>query len=147
PRNDPLLQGFAADIRSRIFMGDPVVQWIAPFDGVVTVSGVATKLRAGGVDGVTVEIYHQDTLLASRSFAPGDTTSVVFPAETPVEVAAGEAIYVRVKTGDDDGIAPDGTQFDAIDERLTVAYASACTAVLGCGDVLDPAIMKEPGGG
>jgi RHS repeat-associated protein len=145
PRNDPLLQGFAADIRSRTFMGDPVVQWIAPFDGVVTVSGIAHKLRAGGADGVTVEVYHQDSLLASHGFAPGDTGSVVFPAETPVPVAAGEAIYVRVKTGDDDGIAPDGSLLDLVDERLTIAYASACTAV-GCGEVLDPGVMKEPTG-
>jgi RHS repeat-associated protein len=138
PRADLTLQLAEADIKSRFPMGDPVVQWVAPWDGTITVTGTAHKVNAGGVDGVTVEAYAGDTLLDRTPIAPDDTDTIVFPAPSTFDVTAGQAIYLRVATGNDDGIGSDGTPHDLVDARLDIRYARACTE-LGCTDVSDAA--------
>jgi RHS repeat-associated protein len=145
PHDDPLLQSFEHDLHDRLPLADPVVQWVAPFSGTIVVSGTAQKTTAGGSDGVLVEAYHQDTLLDSVAVAPDNTAVIAFPAPTTLDVVAGEAIYLRVATGGDDGIAPDGTLHDLVDARLHVVYTHACTA-LGCADVPDPTAAREPTG-
>jgi RHS repeat-associated protein len=143
PRNDPMLADLAADIKARTFTGDPVVRWVAPFSGMVAVSGTVQKARAGGQDGVGVEVYHQDDLLDGMTIGPSITTAFTFPAPQSIEVQAGEAIYLRLRTGEDDAVEPDGTLVDAVDARLDVVYTYACTP-LGCADVPAPDAVRDP---
>ena len=145
PRNDTLLQGFEGDIKGRLTMADPVVRWVAPFDGTVHVSGSAIKVHAGGTDGVSIEAYHQDDLLDGETLAPGATDLITFPAATTLDVTAGDSIYLRLRTGSDDGIQPDSTLADQVDANFTVEYSRACTAV-GCTDVIDPFAAHDPSG-
>ncbi|MDB4955202.1 MAG: repeat protein, partial [Myxococcales bacterium] len=144
PKTDPLLLGFAKDIKARGLVADPVVQWVAPFEGTVTISGTAQKRVPGG-DGVAVELYQGDTLISAIPIAPDDTTSVTFAAPASVHVSPGDAIYMRAVAGADDGVDLDGTLHDALDTRLDVQYVSACTD-LGCGDVVDPVAARQPTG-
>ena len=143
PRSDALLQKLEHDIKARLSLGDPVVQWVAPFSGTIAITGSAQKLHPGGSDGVTIEAYHQDTLIQGQSIAPGETDAFTFPTETTRAVVAGEAIYLRVKTGADDAIAPNGTEQDLIDARLQIRYTHACTDA-GCGDIADPLAARDP---
>ncbi|HWO21309.1 MAG TPA: SpvB/TcaC N-terminal domain-containing protein, partial [Kofleriaceae bacterium] len=143
PRKDPMLAALAADIAARTFTGDPVVRWVAPFTGTITLSGTVQKARAGGEDGVGVEVYHQDELVDGMTIAPGVTTPLPFPSLQSIQVTAGEAIYLRVRTNEDDAVAPDGTLVDAVAARLEIAYSYVCTP-LGCDDVADPDAARDP---
>jgi RHS repeat-associated protein len=146
PHADPLLNEIGDAVVARLFVGDPVVQWIAPFEGRVTVTGAAHKASAGGTDGVAIELYHQDALLDANTVGPDDVATFGFPsAPITLDVNAGEAIYVRVKTGNDEAIDKDGTLHDLVDARLTVRYEHACTDA-GCAAVPDPLGPKEPMG-
>ncbi len=126
PTIDPLLDQFSSEMAERMILGDPVVQWVAPYSGTVNVAAYAQRRRAGGVDGVTLELYKQDALLAGQAIAPS-YTSWVSLTQNAVAVTAGEAFYVRIKTGDD-GITKDGTLNDETNVDLIVDYTSACVA-------------------
>lgn len=129
PFDDPVLEQAASDVAARTFVVDPVLQWTAPFDGDVEVSGTATKAGAGGVDGVSVELYHQDDFLEGLSIAASDTTAHAFPAATrTVHVVAGEALYLRVKTNSDEAIGPNTKLDDLVDADLLVNYTTVCRA-------------------
>jgi RHS repeat-associated protein len=143
PRQDPMLADLAADIEARTFTGDPVVRWIAPLTGTITVSGTVQKAHAGGEDGVGVEVYHQDALIDGVTVAPAVTTVLTFPLPRSIHVVAGDALFLRVRTNEDDAVAPDGTLVDAVDARLDIAYTYACTP-LGCDDIADPDAARDP---
>ena len=61
-----------------------------------------------------------------------------------IDVTAGDELYVRLKTGPDPGIAPDGALLDAVDSRLLVTYDQICH--LTCEPVVDPFRAREPTG-
>jgi hypothetical protein len=143
PHSDPLLNQLGSDIAQRTFTGDPVVQWTAPFDGTIIVEGLIEKAGSGGSDGVIVETFHDDDLIQGISLAPDDTTPTAL-TPTTLSVNAGETIYLRVRTGADPAIAPDGTLLDLVHPDLQVQYLSACTQN-GCGDT-DPNLALEPTG-
>ncbi|HWO22671.1 MAG TPA: toxin TcdB middle/N-terminal domain-containing protein [Kofleriaceae bacterium] len=143
PRKDPMLAALAADIAARTFTGDPVVRWVAPFTGTITVRGTVQKAHAGGADGVGVEVYHQDALVEGVTIAPAATAMFTFPSPRSIHVVAGDALYLRVQTNEDDAVAPDGTLVDAVDARLEIAYSRACTP-LGCDDIADPDAARDP---
>lgn len=152
PTKDPILQGISFDIKQRLVNGDPVVQWTAPFDGTIELTGTVRKPLAGGADGVTIELYRPDSdpsdpdeRIASLHLEPDDTSEHVFPAATTVDVGAGESLWLRVTTGDDDGVANDGTLRDQVTTRLTIAYTTACAAQ-GCTSITDPFAAREPTG-
>jgi len=144
PHADSLLNYLNADVRSRTPMADPFVQWVAPWDGTVTVTGTAHKVHAGGNDGVTVFAYHDDDALGSLSISADDTATYAFPNATSIDVHAGEGIYLRVATGLDEALSSDGTPLDLVDARLQVTYTSVCTP--GCFDVTDPNAAHDPMG-
>lgn len=147
PRQDPILAAIAAEVAARLFTGDPVVQWTAPFSGRIAIAGTTQKVRAGGTDGVTVELYHQDTRVEGLSLSPDQTAPIGFPAPRTIDVMAGEALYIRVQTGSDEGIAPDGTLHDLVDARLGVRYERICDGLLrSCEDIADPFAARDPTG-
>ncbi|MFN0248749.1 MAG: SpvB/TcaC N-terminal domain-containing protein [Kofleriaceae bacterium] len=143
PRRDPLLGGIANDLSSRLVLGDPVTRWVAPFTGHVVVTGTVRKVNAGGVDGFAVDLVHQDSLLYSETFAPADTTERLL-SSTGVDVVAGESLYLRLRTGADDGIAADGTFTDLADARWSVTYDEVCDPT--CAPIADPTAAREPSG-
>lgn len=143
PRRDPLLGGIADDLASQLILGDPVTRWVAPFTGHVVVTGTVRKVNAGGADGFSVDLVHQDTLLVSETFAPSDTATRTLPS-TGVDVVAGESLYLRLRTGADDGIAADGTLTDLADARWTATYDEVCDPT--CAPVGDPMAAREPSG-
>jgi RHS repeat-associated protein len=142
PHDDNLLANFFGAIQSRLFVGDPVVQWVAPFDGTITITGTVAKPNTGGTDGVIVDLYHQDSSIASITIAATDTDVTAFPtAPLSLAVNAGEAIYLRTRIGVDDG-----SLNNLVNAQLGIAYSHACTAELGCIDVSDPTAYKDPTG-
>lgn len=144
PTRDPVLAGFNSDLASQLVQGDPVTTWIAPFSGHVVVRGTARKLHAGGTDGAVIELYHQDQLQQQQLFAPSDTALKDFPVLEGIDVVAGEALYVRLKTGLDVPTGPDGALLDAVEARMFVTYDHVCDPV--CRDVSNPFEAREPTG-
>jgi len=145
PRLDPALNALEGSIRERLVNGDPVIQWIAPFSGKIAIAGTVQKPNAGGSDGVTVEAYHDDEIIGAALIIPAVTIPLDFPEPQTRDVEAGEAIYVRVKTGHDDGIASDGTLNDKVDVTLDVKYTEVCLGlVCGSGALADPERWRDP---
>lgn len=146
PFDDPVLEQVASDVAARTFVVDPVLQWTAPFDGEVEVSGTATKAGAGGLDGVTVKLYHQDDLLDAISIAATDTAAQAFPAATrTVQVVAGEALYLRVKTNSDEAIGPNAALDDLVDAHVVVNYTTVCRFI-ACVPVSETDLPNDPAG-
>jgi hypothetical protein len=81
PHSDPTLQQLEVQIRSRLIVGEPVVQWVAPFTGRVVLTGRARKPNAGG-DGVVLEAFHNDEQITGL-FIAQDTTNEVNFVDTP----------------------------------------------------------------
>jgi hypothetical protein len=113
---------------------DPIVRWVAPFAGSVTLDGAITKVRAGGLDGVHVQIFHEGpgpflpnspppAPFWERDFAINDTIPCVPSAGngcngTPFtfNVQANERFYTRVDAKDD-------THQDDLDWDTTFHYS------------------------
>jgi len=131
PRQDALLDRFAGEIGERTFIGDPVVRWVAPYTGTVVVNGVAQKTLQGGTDGVGIELVRSrgvltDELVSAMTIAPTHDRPVTFAAGTTIDVRTGESLFVRLTTGADEGIAPDGTLRDEVEAHLHVRYTQTC---------------------
>jgi RHS repeat-associated protein len=147
PRQDPLLASFGDQIEQRLILGDPIVQWVAPFSGHIVINGTAQKVLSGGTNGVTVELYHDNAALAGITIAPDNTGELVFPSSSvSLDVNSGEALYIRVKNNGDDGLATDGTLYDQVDARLSVAYQTVCEGAPPCTPIADPYAAREPTG-
>ena len=144
PTRDPVLAGFKSDLAGLLIEHDPVVAWIAPESGHVIVRGTTAKARAGGTDGVTVELYHQNALEQQLAISPSDTTSHDFPALQGIDVTAGDELYLRLKSGPDASVDPDGNPLDALNTRLFVTYDQICH--LTCDPVADPYRARAPTG-
>ena len=122
PSQDTVLQGMSQDIGDRTILGDPVLRWVAPYDGTIELSGTVQKMRPGGLDGVTVELYRDQAQVAEVGIGPQDTAIASFPQPTTLTVAKGESFYVRVKTGADEGIDKDGVLRDLVAANLHAVY-------------------------
>lgn len=145
PRTDSMLASFENQIKAQNVIADPVVQWIAPFDGQIVVHGAVQRRAPGDGDGVSIDLYHGDTFVDGATIAASNTASVAFPAGATIDVNAGDAIYLRTRTGIDDGVADDGTLKDFAAAHLSVEYTSACTET-GCAQVTNPWRMRQPTG-
>ncbi len=144
PRSDSLLEEADTEIAERLLPGDPVLQWVAPFGGRIAITGEARKQLAGGDDGVSVELFYQDSLLESAELGPDDTDPVALPgSQLVLDVSRGDALYVRVRTGDDDGIDRDLTLRDRVDAHISVVYRRVCEG-LSCTTISDPEAAVEP---
>jgi hypothetical protein len=127
PKQDSQLNQIASDHDARIVMGDPIVRWVAPYSGTIDVRATARRLRGGSGDGAHVGLWKQDEFIAGTGLGASDTTVKTFTADPlSLEIKAGEALYLRVTTNSDDGVAPDGTLKDEVDARLHVEYAETC---------------------
>lgn len=142
PSQDPLLGAFGAEIRERAILGDPVIQWTAPYSGRVNLTGTVVLARPGTVDGISVGVHHQDLLLFGRSIVdPNDPFHVDVQG---LDVQAGEAVYLHVGTGSDDGIAGD-TLRDEVEAALSASYTLVCLDS-GCASSITPFAASEPTG-
>src|SRR5204863_7954422 len=126
PRQDPLLEQYASEAGARLVTGDPVLRWVAPYDGVIDVDATVRKLRPGGSDGVSVGLYRQDDLLTGVTFGPSSGNEETLRPIGGMRVTAGESFYVVVSTGADDGVLPDGSLADEVAARVVLGYTSLC---------------------
>jgi RHS repeat-associated protein len=78
------------------YLVDPLVRWVAPFAGRVTLAGVLQKKDAGG-DGVVASIFRNDQLLWRREIAGADVSPCV-PAGA--DGCGGGGIILNVGAGD-----------------------------------------------
>lgn len=94
--------------KSHAFLVDPLMRWVAPFDGTVDITGPVRREVAGG-DGVRVQIFHNDGALPSweHTIAAADTAEC---APGPgngcggglnLPVSAGDRLYFKVSSIDD----------------------------------------------
>ncbi|WP_437812092.1 SpvB/TcaC N-terminal domain-containing protein [Sorangium sp. So ce1078] len=94
---------FALASRADFYPADPMLRWIAPFEGDVRVGGVLQKQEAGG-DGLRVELVHNGELppLFSHVFGPDELGPCAIGAgdcggaSLSVHVLAGDRLYFRV---------------------------------------------------
>ncbi|WP_433936322.1 SpvB/TcaC N-terminal domain-containing protein [Sorangium cellulosum] len=94
---------FALASRADFHPADPMLRWIAPFEGDVRIEGVLQKQEAGG-DGVRVELVRNGTLppLFSHVFGPDELGTCAVGAgdcggaALSVHVLAGDRLYFRV---------------------------------------------------
>jgi RHS repeat-associated protein len=145
PRRDPVVPAMYDTIRERLFRAAPVVQWTAPFTGRIVIDSTARKVNGGGLDGVAVELTHQDTPLSGMTLAPEHTSIVTLANAMAIDVQAGDALYLRVLSLADDGLGPNGTLLDLVDTGITATYQTICDGAL-CEDIFDPLTPHEPTG-
>jgi RHS repeat-associated protein len=74
------------------FNVDPLIRWVAPFGGTVTVSSTA-RLESDGSSDARVDVYAANTQLGSVTLTDATQRTVASVNRT---VAAGDRIYVRV---------------------------------------------------
>ncbi|OQX67692.1 MAG: hypothetical protein B6A08_13900, partial [Sorangiineae bacterium NIC37A_2] len=89
---------WSADLAAGSYPVDPVLAWIAPFDGDIVISGAATREVADG-DPIALFIHRQGAPDLWQSTIPSGDTSAHVPPATPLHVLAGQAIYFRVSAG------------------------------------------------
>ncbi|WP_233561100.1 hypothetical protein, partial [Sorangium cellulosum] len=94
---------FALASRADFHPADPMLRWIAPFEGDVRIGGVLQKQEAGG-DGLRVELVRHGELppLFSHAFGPDELGPCAVGAgdcggaALSVHVLAGDRLYFRV---------------------------------------------------
>lgn len=126
PRENPLLTSFSEALSHQLILADPVVQWTAPYSGHIKLGATARKVQPGGTTGVTVELYQGDALLRGFSIAPPDTSQYSILDGTELDVQSGDTLYLRVRSGSADAIAPDVSGLDAVATDLHVDYTQTC---------------------
>ncbi|MEP6862912.1 MAG: SpvB/TcaC N-terminal domain-containing protein [Deltaproteobacteria bacterium] len=122
PFQDPMLQALAGNVSERLMLADPVVNWTAPMSGCIAVSGVARKLSAGGADGVSLQLFQGSNAMGSPlAIGAFDIIAHDLPS-SEVFVSAGDTISLRLSTGADDAIGPDGTPLDLVSANVHLVY-------------------------
>jgi RHS repeat-associated protein len=90
------------------FKTDPLMRWVAPFGGTVTVNATAVGLGSTG-DDLSVELYlPNDPTVRSATISAGDPNVYTLASNIVQTVNPGDLLYVRVKASGD-GVS-DGAQ-------------------------------------
>ncbi|HEY4176751.1 MAG TPA: SpvB/TcaC N-terminal domain-containing protein [Kofleriaceae bacterium] len=143
PNRDPIMSGLSDAAGREQIMGDAVTSWTAPYSGRVTIHGSARKPSVSQ-DGVELELFHQDSPLQDLVVDGTNVADLVFPATQTLDVAVGDILSLRVKTGFDDGLTFGGELQDQVEARLFVAYEEACAPM--CSPIADPTAVRDPSG-
>lgn len=143
PSKDAELNDAAEDINARAIPGAPVMQWVAPYTGNIKVNGMVGLVRPGTVDGISVGLFRNDEMLAGWSVA---NPSAPVWVSTSLDVRAGDAMYLYVSTGANDGSAGlvDEAQLLPL-SPLMFDFVSACTDAT-CTKAVAKIEGKEPTG-
>ncbi|WP_437951376.1 SpvB/TcaC N-terminal domain-containing protein [Sorangium sp. So ce296] len=121
---------FALASRADFFPADPMLRWIAPFEGDVRIGGVLQKQEAGG-DGLRVELVRNGELppLFGHAFGPDELGPCAIGAgdcggaPLSVHVLAGDRLYFRVSAAPE--IDPErvvNTASDLLSWSPTITY-------------------------
>ncbi|WP_437316413.1 SpvB/TcaC N-terminal domain-containing protein [Sorangium sp. So ce385] len=121
---------FALASRADFFPADPMLRWIAPFEGDVRIGGVLQKQEAGG-DGLRVELVRNGELppLFGHAFGPDELGPCAIGAgdcggaPLSVHVFAGDRLYFRVSAAPE--IDPErvvNTASDLLSWSPTITY-------------------------
>ena len=100
--DDPALQEGISAAQARLFVGDPVVRWVAPYTGTVDISGTVQKAGAGGTDGVSVDLYIGNRSTRSTSARSTPHYRHSRPDLKTIDHSVGDVVYLRVLTGNDE---------------------------------------------
>ena len=112
-----------ANVAQGFFNTDPLIRWVAPFDGTVTVNATASRVSVGDTVGLDLkaELYVNNTLINSAQVAWNDLAAHPLATNLSQTVVAGDRIYMRVvAVGDATGQFNDGLAI-----ALTAAYTQA----------------------
>ncbi|WP_437732812.1 SpvB/TcaC N-terminal domain-containing protein [Sorangium sp. So ce1335] len=121
---------FALASRADFHPADPMLRWIAPFEGDVRIEGVLQKQEAGG-DGVRVELVRNGELppLFSHVFGPDELGPCAVGAgdcggaALSVHVLAGDRLYFRVSAAPEiDPERPVNTAADLLSWSPSITY-------------------------
>jgi RHS repeat-associated protein len=143
PAADALLQDFASEINSRLVLGDPVVQWTAPYTGTIGLVGQLSLSNPGAPSEVKVSLYRNDTLIWAGPQALTKTNPSANIAINPLSVVTGDRLYLRVMTGGSDGVV-NGVRYDEVGGFLKAIYMTACRDATCASNVTVTTAMKEP---
>jgi RHS repeat-associated protein len=88
-----------AAMKVAFFNTDPLIRWVAPFTGTVTINATATKVSTTG-DDVSVELYVANSMgtstVSSTPIGATDLGQHVIASNVSKPVSAGDRIYVRL---------------------------------------------------
>jgi RHS repeat-associated protein len=77
------------------FNTDPLVRWVAPFGGTVTINASATKITSTG-DDVRVDFYVANDPVRSTTISAGDLSPHALASNLSHTINAGDRIYMRL---------------------------------------------------
>lgn len=148
PGEDPVLRELDTELGEQTMLGDPVVRWVAPYNGQVRVFGtVGLTSTAGTTDGVTFELFQGSTRLEAWAFDCASTPPCSPIQITPrfVDVQKGESLYIRVATGVDEGIKRSAPG-EEVHSNLAFEYTKATDFYHPGNTQLTPGSEVEPTG-
>ncbi|NJO55351.1 MAG: hypothetical protein HC834_02225, partial [Rhodospirillales bacterium] len=114
-----------AELESTFHVVDSVRRWIAPYTGIIDITGTVALTTAGdtSADGVRATIQLEDAEIFTVTIAdPTDLTPKPITGLTGVAVTAGQRLYVRVNSRNDGAF--DTVAFDPTITYRTVAGAA-----------------------
>jgi RHS repeat-associated protein len=172
--DEDLAEYIDEQLNERLFNGDVLRQWVAPYAGEIEILAEAQKLYADTdlVDGVNIELfhYHPPTDDSFGSDDHGTLTRLGFqlvggqdevrytlynntrgdPEFPTLPVEAGDWIVLKVSNNVDIPFDSANTPLDLVDSLLDISYTKACRFDLlqneeSCNEVTEPN-AKEPNG-
>jgi RHS repeat-associated protein len=99
------------------FETDPLVRWVAPFGGTVTVNATTVRNSSTAGDDVRVDLYVATDAVRSVTIPGNDVTSRTLASNVSRAVNAGDRVYIRLAPLGINSLGNDG-----VDVSATIAY-------------------------